>query len=110
MTIALEQNEEQSVIRLEGVIDISSASELKELLITALGAGREVRVSLEGASDLDVTTVELLWAAEREAAKAGVALLPSEPVPDAISASLEEVGLSLFRTVDQAGAASEVAG
>jgi len=110
VTIALEESEMQSVIRLEGVIDISSASELKELLIAVLGAGREVRISLEGARDLDVTAVELLWAAEREAVKAGIKLSPAASVPVPISASLEEAGLSLFGTVDQAGVASEVAG
>jgi anti-anti-sigma regulatory factor len=109
VTIALDESEMQSVIRLEGVIDISSASELKELLIAVLGAGREVRISLEGASGLDVTAVELLWAAEHEAVKAGIKLSPTAPVPATILASLEEAGLSVFGIVDQAGVASEVA-
>lgn len=46
MPIALEQNEESSLIRLKGVIDISSAAELKLLLLEALKCGNEVSVSL----------------------------------------------------------------
>ncbi len=67
MGVTLEQSERLIVLRLEGVIDIASAAELKLLLQDALKSGKEVSVSLEAATELDVTVFQLLWAAEREA-------------------------------------------
>ena len=72
-------NETQSLIGLEGAIDIASAAELKKLLLEGLNSGREVRVSLAGATDLDVTAVQLLWAAEREASRSGVTCFFAPP-------------------------------
>jgi hypothetical protein len=57
----------QDAIRLEGVIDICCATELKTLLLQALGYGTKVRVSLEDAIDPDGTAFPLFWSAEREA-------------------------------------------
>jgi anti-anti-sigma regulatory factor len=103
VSITLEQSESLSVIWLEGAIDITSAGELKEFLLRALGAGREVRVSLEAATDLDVTAVELLWAAGREAKGAGVGFSLAGQVPAAISAALKEAGLEPFLDFSESG-------
>ncbi len=63
MPTALIEGETQCVIRIEGEVDIASAAELKDMLITAISSGKEVQLDLEGASDLDVTAVQLLWSA-----------------------------------------------
>jgi len=96
MGITLDESGSQAVIGLDGVVDISSAAELKTLLLRALHSGKEVRVSLDGATDLDVTVVELLWAAEREASKTGVKFSLSGPAPAEVSAALIEAGLQQF--------------
>jgi anti-anti-sigma regulatory factor len=88
--ITLEINEKQGLIGLEGAIDIASAAELKKLLLEALSCGREVRVSLQGATDLDVTAVQLLWAAERAARGAGVDFALSGAAP--VLAALGDAG------------------
>jgi anti-anti-sigma factor len=95
--LTLEQSESQSVIRMEGAIDIASAGELKDLLLKALGSGKkEMCVSLDGVTSLDVTAVELLWAAEREATKAGVGFsFAGQAAPEA-QAALAEAGLETF--------------
>lgn len=94
--VTLKQEETLNLLCLEGAVDIGCAAEFKGLLTQALGSGCAVRVSLQGATDLDVTAVQLLWAAEREAKKAGVgysiASAPSEPV----LAALSEAGLQQF--------------
>jgi anti-anti-sigma factor len=105
VSITLEQDESLSVIRLEGAIDISSAAELKQLLIEALGTGKEARVQLEAATDLDVTAVELLWAAEREAKRTGAGFSLAGPMPAAVTAALADAGLDLFRVVQEASQA-----
>ncbi|MGA2887491.1 MAG: STAS domain-containing protein [Terracidiphilus sp.] len=97
MSLTVEQSESQNVILLEGAIDIASAGELKELLLKALGSGKKkLRVSFDGATALDVTAVELLWAAEREAAKAGVEFsFAGQAAPEALAA-LADAGLETF--------------
>jgi anti-anti-sigma regulatory factor len=96
MGITLDESGPQAVIGLDGTVDISSAAELKALLLRALNSGKELRVSLDGAADLDVTAVELLWAAEREASKAGVGFSFAGPAPADVSAALGEAGLQQF--------------
>jgi anti-anti-sigma factor len=100
VSITLEQTESLSVIHLEGAIDIASAAELKALLLKALGGPGEVRVSLEKldqATGLDVTAVELLWAAGREAKKSGAAFSLVGQAPVEVSAALADAGLDLMQ-------------
>jgi anti-anti-sigma regulatory factor len=94
--ITLKQSKSKSVLRLEGVIDISSAGELKEQLLKALESGQPVSVSLQGATDLDVTAVQLLWAAERKAKGAGVSYSIADAPPEPVLAALSEAGLQQF--------------
>jgi len=103
VSITLEQMESLSVIHLEGAIDIASAAELKALLLKALGGGGEVRVSIdkldkqEKATSLDVTAVELLWAAGREAKKSGTGFSLAGQAPGEVSAALADAGLDLMQ-------------
>ena len=96
MPIGLEQSAESSVLRLDGVIDISCAAELKTVLLQALGQGRAVRVSLEGVTGLDVTAVELLWAAEREARRSSVLFTLTGEASEQVSAALRHAGFDEF--------------
>lgn len=101
MGIALEQEIEWSTIRLEGAIGIESAGELKEHLAQALGCGREIRISLEGATDLDVTTMQLLWAAGRAAKDTGIGFGLAGQEPQEIAAAFGDAGidrLAVFAT------------
>jgi anti-anti-sigma regulatory factor len=100
MGITLDESKSKAVIGLDGVVDISSAAELKTLLLRALNCGKKVRVSLDKAADLDVTAVELLWAAKSEASKAGVAFSFAGPAPAELSAALCEAGLQQFLVID----------
>jgi anti-anti-sigma regulatory factor len=103
VAVTLEESESLSLIRLEGAIDIGCAAELKSLLLQALKSGLEARVSQEGATDLDVTAVQLLWAAAREAKGAGVKYSLTGPASKEISAALGEAGLQQFMVAVDAG-------
>jgi anti-anti-sigma regulatory factor len=94
--ISLEQDDAQSLIRLEGMIDISCAAELKKLLLKVLEPGREVRVSLDETTDLDVTAIELLWAAERAARSSDVRFALAGQVPKRISTAVADAGFEKF--------------
>jgi len=91
--ISIEQDEMRNSIALEGVVDISVAAELKQSLLEALGTGKELHVSLAAVTVLDVTAVQLLWAAAREATAQGVVFALDEPPPSVLSRSLANSGL-----------------
>jgi anti-anti-sigma factor len=96
MPVTLDQGEAQCVIRLDGEINIGSAAELKKLLLQALATGRELRVDLEHATELDVTALQLLWAAEREARGSSRGFTLAGRVPEEIWAAVVDAGLETF--------------
>jgi anti-anti-sigma factor len=96
MAVTLEQSEALCVLRLEGEINIACAAELKKLLLQALASGRELRVDLEGATEVDVTALQLLWAAEREARGSGRGFTLAGRVPEEIAATAGDAGLEKF--------------
>lgn len=81
-------------VDLEGELNISSAPELKEKLVQALQSGAEVCVSLAGVSALDITAVQLLWAAVRQAATAGIPFTIAGPALESIVARMKEAGIA----------------
>jgi ABC-type transporter Mla MlaB component len=72
MTLKKERLENRSVIRLEGELTVASAAELKGVLMEALSGGEDCEVDLGGAEGIDLTVMQLLWAAGREAGRLGV--------------------------------------
>jgi anti-anti-sigma factor len=96
MAVTLDQSEALCVLRLEGEINIASAAELKRLLLQALASGRELRVDLEGATEVDVTALQLLWAGEREARGSGRGFTLAGRVPEEISAAVSDAGFEKF--------------
>ena len=98
VAINLEQGGKTSCVRLQGSIDISSAEELKRILVDAMKAGEEIRVMLGDATYLDVTAIQLLWAAKQEAGRMGVRWIFGDALPEPVGANLVEAGFdeSLF--------------
>jgi anti-anti-sigma regulatory factor len=94
--ITFEHRDRSSVICLEGMIDIASAAELKTILLEALKSGKALCIALDHSTDLDVTAVQLLWAAEREARASGVEFSLAGPVPEPVSAALKDAGFDSF--------------
>ena len=105
--VTLEREEELSTIRLEGEVGIASAAELKELLVQALGFGKQIRVSLQSVTDLDVTAVELLWAARRQAKASSVAFAIEGPLPPLVLSGLLQSGFDDFAAEVDAAQASK---
>lgn len=106
MPVTFDRSEAPGVIRLEGDIDIASAAQLKEVLLEALAQRGEARISLETATGIDVTAVQLLWAAEREAKASGVVLALKGPVPEPLRATLREAGFEKLPLIDDAESAN----
>ena len=72
MPVALDRGEALCIIRLEGGISIAAAAEIKAILLQALASGTEIRLDLERATELGITTLQLLWAAEHQARRSGM--------------------------------------
>jgi anti-anti-sigma regulatory factor len=84
---------DSSLIQLEGVVDIASASQIKSTLLEAMKTRREIRISVDKVTDLDVTAVQLLWAAKREAKRLGVSFAFEGKPSEMILEFLSSVGL-----------------
>lgn len=96
VSVTLESGEAGSRVVLEGSIDITDAGELKAALVTAIQVGAPVAVTLAEASYLDVTAMQLLWAAGRAARTAEVRMEMDGTVPEPVRTALTEAGISLF--------------
>ncbi|MGD1069823.1 MAG: STAS domain-containing protein [Bryobacteraceae bacterium] len=71
MPATLERHADHALIRLEGECTLASAAELKTLLLDGLASGGDLRLDLQGVEEIDITTMQLLWAATREADRVG---------------------------------------
>jgi anti-anti-sigma regulatory factor len=103
MGIALEETDTGNLVRLDGAVDIACAAELKAALVQALDAGRPVGASVEAVTYLDVTAVQLLWAAERKSRQAGTEFGIAGAVPAALLTALAEAGFAALPGLAEAG-------
>jgi anti-anti-sigma factor len=96
VAVSIDQSEGKCLIRLDGEVGIASAGELKKELLQALASEKDVLVDLQQATELDVTAMQLLWAAEREARKCGRKLFVAGQAPKEIIAAVAEAGFERF--------------
>lgn len=82
------------MIRLAGELTLTSAAELKNLLLQGLASGNDLRLDLEEAEAIDITMMQLLWAAGREASRKGTGL--AIQVSDAAAMAAREAGFERF--------------
>jgi anti-anti-sigma factor len=87
-----DESEMLSLLRLQGDVTISSAAELKNLLLAALARGKDIHVDLSCVTEVDVTALQLLWAAEREAKGSGIEFTLAGPMPEDVAAALAAAG------------------
>lgn len=71
MPVTVQRHESRWVISLEGQLSVTCAAELKILLLEWLAATKDLELDLERAEEIDITIMQLLWAAAREAAQTG---------------------------------------
>ena len=89
MSVMIEQGAIFSTVRLGGDIGICAAVELRGVLIEAISSGLDIKVEFAGVTALDITTLQLLWAADLAADRAGTKLLQSGPIPAAVEAAMD---------------------
>jgi anti-anti-sigma regulatory factor len=92
----VEQTESSSILQLQGTVDIASAAELKQILTDELGPGKSLRVSLSNSTGLDVTAVQLLYAAHRAAKATGTDFAYQGQLPEQVVSALTQAGFENF--------------
>jgi anti-anti-sigma regulatory factor len=97
MPVIFEESDGIALIRIDGDVNIAMAAEMKELLVKALASGKPLHVSMANATELDVTALQLIYAAEREAAKSGVRLTLDDRVPEEILSAMTVGGFAKFQ-------------
>ena len=80
MSITLVQREPNRLIRLQGRLTVAASAELKSQLLDGIASGKDLEVDMENADEIDLSILQLLWAASRDATERGVAMVshPSE--------------------------------
>ena len=94
MSVTMQRSETDLLIRLEDAVNVTSAEELKSLLLEGLVSGRDLYLDLERVEEIDVTVMQLLWAAGCEADRKGIRMVTL--VSEAASAAAREVGFERF--------------
>jgi hypothetical protein len=73
-------------------MDAAVGEELKIALAEALSTGLQAHVRWDEATYLDVTAVQLLWAAVRDAAGRDIRLIFDSPMPENVRSVLADAG------------------
>lgn len=89
----LEENSTTCTLRLQGEMDIADALDLKCQLLVALDAKKDILVELAGVTGLNLTTMQLLWAAVTEASATGSTIRFEDSTSETVAAALSQAGL-----------------
>ena len=101
LPVTTEQLEGHSLIRLEGEFTVTSAAELKRLLLEGLATGEDLHLDLERVEGIDLSLMQLLWAAGREAERTGARIGIS--LSEAAGKAAREAGFERFPGLDVQG-------
>jgi len=97
--LTIERNETGCLIRVEGEFTVTSASELKNLLLE--GLAKHLQVDLTQAEEIDVSLLELLWAAARDAARQNGRIVSG--VSEAAAIAARDAGFDTFPGLTEGG-------
>lgn len=96
MSIQCERDGSTCLIRLAGAVGVDCSAETKQALVDVILPGNQVRLELDPSADLDITTIQLLLAAKREALARGTPFVLAGDVTGQFSAICSETGLDEF--------------
>jgi anti-anti-sigma regulatory factor len=94
LAVIVELHETRAVLRLKGCFNVNSAAELKRSQVECLESGKALSLNLEDAEEIDISTVQLLWATGREAERVGVEI--SSRVSPAAARAATDAGFPSF--------------
>jgi anti-anti-sigma regulatory factor len=75
-------------------VNVTSAEKLRSLLLEGLASDKDLQLDLERVEEIDVTVMQLLWAARRDADRAGKGIVIR--VSKVAAATAREIGFQRF--------------
>jgi anti-anti-sigma regulatory factor len=93
MAISVDSQDGTQYIRLIDAIDIGHAAELRQILMDAIASSPRIRIPICGATAIDVTAVQLLWASVDHASLAGKDLAVEGPLSEEVEKSFAGTGI-----------------
>lgn len=94
MSVTMERNDAGALIRLDGSVTVTAATELRRLLVEGLACSSSLQMDLERVDEIDITTLQLLWAAGREAIRVGGSI--KIDLPETFGLAAREAGFEHF--------------
>ena len=94
MPLTVDHNESYWLIRLEGECGVGLAAELRARLLEGLASGRAIRVDLESLEAVDITVIQLLWAAGLESRQTGAQMTIG--ASEAFAGAVRDAGFEEF--------------
>jgi hypothetical protein len=79
---------------MDGDCSVTSAAELKRLMLGALASGAALRLDLESVEAIDISILQLLWVAGRDAARTGARI--EIHLPEKAGKAAREAGFERF--------------
>lgn len=102
MAVTVERREDGWTIRVESDFTLSSAAELKSLLLAGLLEAKQLELDLSGAPEIDIPLWQLVWAAGRQAASQGHEIIGR--MPEVLARAWREAGFEPPPGIRDAGA------
>jgi len=96
MSLQLEQAQNRIVIQLEDSVTLNSASELHDLLLQALNFRKPIAVDVRRVTEIDLSAIQLLFAAREEAVRMGILLSAMDSISESVRSLIRESGLDPF--------------
>jgi anti-anti-sigma factor len=90
----VEQTDGAEIITIEGELTISSADELKKVLMDALSVNDQIRLNLEQITEIDLSCLQLLCSAHRTSIKMQKSLTRTDTCPESLKNIAERAGFS----------------
>jgi len=84
----LMQEKDTTVVFLKETIDIRHSEELKTILLQALSFEKQLRIDLSGLNDLDLSTLQLLYATKKSADNKNILFVIS-PISESAKSIIE---------------------
>jgi anti-anti-sigma regulatory factor len=85
-----------TVLHLTGSITVSQATQLHKSLLMALDSKTDIGIDFTEVTDLDLSAIQLLCAAQRKASRARLRFFASTPVPEVSNERFLLAGVDLF--------------
>jgi|SRR5690348_9466080 len=90
------------ILRFDGSLTLAKAEAIRAALAAALDAGAPIAIDCGGATDVDVSFIQLVLAARRSAAQRGASFALATPAAGPLRAALERGGFLTATSQDGA--------